>query len=63
MPTKTSCSAVVFTIGDLAKGRALIDSAIGTAKPATNTVANYFHEKVWNRLLSQRQIKLPMRPT
>lgn len=67
MLTKTISFAIVhftvaFTVGYLLSGSVLIGSAIAMIEPALNTVAYYFHEKVWNRLSRQRQQTLPMRP-
>ena len=55
MLTKTMSFAVVhftvaFTVGYLLSGSILIGSAIAMVEPAVNTVAYYFHEKLWNRL-------------
>jgi uncharacterized membrane protein len=55
MLTKTMSFAVVhftvaFTVGYLLSGSVLIGSAIAMVEPAVNTVAYYFHEKLWNRL-------------
>lgn len=65
MLTKTMSFAVVhftvaFTVGYLLSGSVLIGSAIAMVEPAVNTVAYYFHEKLWNRLSAQRRINLPL---
>jgi uncharacterized membrane protein len=65
MLTKTMSFAVVhftvaFTVGYLLSGSVLIGSAIAMVEPAVNTVAYYFHEKLWNRLSAQRRSNLPL---
>jgi len=65
MLTKTMSFAVVhftvaFTVGYLLSGSVLIGSAIAMVEPAVNTVAYYFHEKLWNRLNAQRRSNLPL---
>ena len=42
--------SVAFTVGYLMSGSLLIGGAIALVEPAVNTVAYYFHEKVWNRI-------------
>lgn len=51
---KTASFAVVhfcvaFSVGYLMTGDILIGGALAIVEPAVNTVAYYFHEKVWNR--------------
>ena len=41
---------VAFSVGYLMTGSLLVGGAIALIEPAINTVAYYFHERVWNRL-------------
>ncbi|QIA62406.1 DUF2061 domain-containing protein [Vibrio astriarenae] len=41
--------SVAFGVAYLLTGDVLIGSIMATIEPACNTVAYYFHEKVWNR--------------
>ena len=45
---------VAFTVGYLMSGSVLVGGAIALVEPAVNTVAYYFHERVWNRLKQAR---------
>lgn len=68
MLTKTMSFAVVhftvaLTVGYLLTGSVLIGSAIAMVEPAVNTVAYYFHEKLWSRLTAQRRSNLPLYST
>ncbi len=52
---KTASFAVVhftvaFTVGYVLTGSVLVGSAIALVEPAINTVAYFFHEKVWERI-------------
>lgn len=40
---------VAFTVAFLLTGDILIGSLIATVEPAINTVAYFFHEKIWAR--------------
>ena len=42
--------SVAFTVGYLMTGSVMVGGAIAVVEPAINTVAYFFHEKVWNRL-------------
>lgn len=68
MLTKTLSFAVVhftvaFSVGYLLTGSVLIGSAIALVEPVVNTIAYYFHEKLWNRRSAQPRAVLPMRTT
>ena len=52
---------VAFTIGYLLTGSVLVGGAMAAVEPAVNTVAYYFHEKVWARA-ALRQRAAPRRP-
>jgi uncharacterized membrane protein len=41
---------VAFTIGYLLTGSVAIASALALVEPLANTVAYYFHERLWARL-------------
>ena len=53
---------VAFTVGYLMTGSVLIGGALALVEPAVNTVAYYFHEKVWARA-AVRQRPMPRRST
>ncbi len=55
--TKTISFAVVhfcvaFTVGYVMTGSIIVGGAMALVEPAINTVAFYFHEKIWTRLHS-----------
>ena len=45
---------VAFSVGYVLTGSIVIGGAIALVEPAVNTVAYYFHEKVWNRIQNTR---------
>jgi uncharacterized membrane protein len=56
--TKTFSFAVVhfmvaFTVGYALTGSVLVGGAIALVEPAINTVAYFFHEKIWERIQSR----------
>lgn len=42
--------SVAFTVGYLLTGSILFGSVMAMVEPAINTVAFYFHEKIWNHM-------------
>ncbi len=46
---------VAFTVAWWLTGSAIVGGAVALVEPAINTVAFYFHEKVWQRIQSARQ--------
>jgi len=46
---------VAFTVGYVMTGDLAVGGALALVEPLCNTVAYYFHEKVWNRVKSPRQ--------
>ena len=57
--TKTISFAIIhftvaFTVGYLITGSVLFSSALALIEPAINTVAYYFHEKVWTLIEASR---------
>ena len=53
--TKTASFAVVhftvaFSVGYAMTGSVVVGGAIALVEPAVNTVAYFFHEKVWERI-------------
>lgn len=46
---------VAFSVGYLMTGSVVVGGAIALVEPAINTVAYYFHEKVWNRINKPQQ--------
>ncbi|MCO5760749.1 MAG: DUF2061 domain-containing protein [Gammaproteobacteria bacterium] len=58
--TKTFTFAIVhftvaFTVAYVLSGSILIGSAIAMVEPVINTIAYFFHEKVWERIQARRQ--------
>jgi uncharacterized membrane protein len=45
---------VAFTVGYLMTGSVAVGGAIALVEPAVNTVAYFFHEKVWERFRLRR---------
>jgi uncharacterized membrane protein len=41
---------VAFTVGYVMTGDVVVGGALALVEPMCNTVAYYFHEKVWNRI-------------
>ncbi|MCU0767066.1 MAG: DUF2061 domain-containing protein [Gammaproteobacteria bacterium] len=41
---------VAFTVAYLMTGSVMVGGAIALVEPAVNTVAYFFHEKVWERV-------------
>lgn len=57
--TKTISFAIIhftvaFTVGYMITGSVLFSSALALIEPAINTVAYYFHEKVWKLIDASR---------
>lgn len=57
--TKTISFAIVhfsvaFTVGYVLTGSVVVGSAIALVEPAVNTVAYFFHEKVWERIRQRK---------
>jgi uncharacterized membrane protein len=46
--------AVAFTVAYLMTGSVVVGGAIALVEPAVNTVAYFFHERVWERLYDRR---------
>jgi len=46
---------VAFTVAYLMTGSVMVGGAIALVEPAVNTVAYFFHEKVWERF-RKRQV-------
>ena len=47
--------SVAFTVGYLLTGSAVIGGLLALVEPAINTIAYYFHEKLWRRIEAGRQ--------
>jgi len=45
---------VAFTVGYVLTGSVVVGSALALVEPAVNTVAYFFHEKIWERIRQQR---------
>lgn len=48
---------VAFTVGYVMTGDIVVGGALALVEPMCNTVAYYFHEKVWNRINSQAEVE------
>lgn len=46
--------SVAFTVAYLISGSFLVGGLVATIEPAINTVAYYFHEKLWQKASSDR---------
>jgi uncharacterized membrane protein len=46
--------SVAFGVGYAMTGSAAVGGALALVEPAINTVAYYFHEKVWSRMQARR---------
>ena len=49
--------AIAFTVTYFLTGSFLIGGLVAIVEPAVNTVAFYFHEKVWRKVESQNHFK------
>lgn len=45
---------VAFTVAYLLSGSLLVGGAIALVEPAINTIAYFFHEKLWERVRRRR---------
>jgi uncharacterized membrane protein len=52
---------VAFTVGYLLTGSVLVGGTMALVEPACNTIAYYFHEKVWARAAIRQRI-VPQHP-
>lgn len=50
---------VAFTVAYLLTGSFLVGGLIALVEPMCNTVAYYFHEKVWTRIRARRYCSEP----
>lgn len=50
---------VAFSITYALTGSVVLGGAIALVEPAVNTVAFYFHEKVWNKIELKKSAKQP----
>lgn len=49
--------SIAFGVVYLLTGSIMIGGAVALIEPAINTVAFYFHEKVWNRLERRQRVR------
>ncbi|UJJ31708.1 DUF2061 domain-containing protein [Halopseudomonas maritima] len=47
--------SIAFGVVYLMTGSILVGGAVALVEPAVNTVAFYFHDKLWNRVQQRRQ--------
>lgn len=45
--------SIAFTVAYLLTGSVLVGGMLAVVEPAVNTLAFYFHEKLWNRKTSK----------
>lgn len=50
---------VAFAVGYLLTGSVMVGSALAIVEPAVNTVAYFFHEKIWEGIRRQRSQAAP----
>lgn len=53
---------VAFTVAYVLSGSLLVGGAIALVEPAINTLAYFFHEKVWERVRSAQRPALAQLP-
>lgn len=46
--------SIAFTVAYLLTGDIVIGGAVALVEPAVNTVAYYFHDRVWERFRNRR---------
>ena len=46
---------VAFTVAYALSGSLVIGSAIALVEPVINTIAYFFHEKIWERIRANRE--------
>lgn len=51
---------VAFGVGYAFTGDVMVGGALALIEPACNTVAYFFHEKIWKRFEAQRASPPPM---
>jgi uncharacterized membrane protein len=49
--------SVAFTVGYALTGSVAIGGAIALVEPACNTVAYFFHEKIWQKIEQGESVK------
>ncbi len=47
---------VAFTVAYLLSGSFIVGGAIALVEPAINTVAYFFHERIWDKIKAQPQV-------
>ena len=52
--------SVAFAVGYAFTGDVMVGGALALIEPACNTVAYFFHEKVWKRIEARRTSMPPM---
>ncbi len=52
--------AIAFSVAYLLTGDVIVGGAVALVEPAVNTVAFYFHERVWERLRRARPDAQPI---
>lgn len=51
---------VAFSVTYLITGSFLVGGLVATVEPAINTVAYYFHEKLWQRMTPDKRASLKL---
>ena len=53
---------VAFTVAYLMTGSVVIGGALALVEPAVNTVAYFFHEKIWDWIRASRRPSVAIEP-
>ena len=48
--------AIAFTVVYLMTGSAVVGGAVALVEPLCNSIGYFFHERVWERIRSQRNV-------
>lgn len=52
--------SIAFSVAWLLTGDMLVGGLVATVEPAVNTVAFFFHEKLWQRIAKRQQPRQPL---
>lgn len=52
--------SIAFTVAYLLTGSIIIGGTLALIEPAVNTVAFYFHEKIWKTFENKKKISEPV---
>ncbi|KJS04147.1 MAG: membrane protein [Gammaproteobacteria bacterium BRH_c0] len=54
--------AIAFTVAYVMTGSLLVGGAVAAVEPAVNTVAFFFHERLWSRVEAARAVSVGTSP-